>query len=284
LVSAPRRIALLVALIGVLAPATTPAAEPAADASSYQSAYQSYRQAVEEHDLESAVVHARRAYKRGRKQLGPDDLQTGTLAFNLGAVSLRLSRYRDAIDPLEDASRIYAIHYGPDDEHLVPPERLLGEASQGLERWDSAERHYVRAVDIVERTRGREDPELGALLIELVRVADELGEHQRTRAYGYRAIHVLTKTRPDDPTPLGLLHVRLAGNELRLGDAKQAAKHMDIAIEILKERLKEDDPRWGPVYVVAAQTYAYVGKPSSARKYKRQASELGYEVPEPEEE
>ncbi|MBW2698407.1 MAG: hypothetical protein JRE70_18130, partial [Deltaproteobacteria bacterium] len=122
------------------------------------------------------------------------------------------------------------------------------------------------------------------ILIELVNVATELEAWKRTRSYGLRAIGVLKLEDQDDDVPLGLLHVRLAGNELRLSDVHRAVKHMDAALDILELRLAGDDTRWGPIYVLASQTYGYAGNAARARRYKRNARKLGYEVPEPEEE
>ncbi|MBW2232741.1 MAG: tetratricopeptide repeat protein [Deltaproteobacteria bacterium] len=246
--------------------------------------YERYTTAVRAHDLESAAVYARRSYQLAQAELGPDEIQTGILAFNLGAVSLELKRYSDATPPLEHAVRVYRLHYGEHDERNLPPERRLAESLQNLERWQQSERHYVRVLKIIESRRGREDPDLGGILIELVNVATELEAWKRTRSYGLRAIGVLKLEDQDDDVPLGLLHVRLAGNELRLSDVHRAVKHMDAALDILELRLAGDDTRWGPIYVLASQTYGYAGNAARARRYKRNARKLGYEVPEPEEE
>lgn len=282
------RALLLLALSWTLLPTNVRAVEsgvaggPDANVQRHRDAYKRYLEEVADNDFQSAGVHARRAYQMATQDLGPDDLQTGILAYNVGAISLRMQRYRDAVEPLEHALRVYHIHYGEFDEKNVAAERLLGDASWGLDQWPKSERHYVRAIEIIERARGRDDPELGQLLIDLVRVTDALEEYKRCRSYGRRAIHVFAKTSQDDPKALGLLHIRLAGNELRLGDARQAIRHIEAGLEILENRLPQDDPRWGRIYVLASRTYGYVGKSSTARNYKYKARELGFEVPKPE--
>jgi tetratricopeptide (TPR) repeat protein len=271
----------LAAALGRPVAADTSGASP--DTARFGQPYASYQKAVAAGDLEDAAVHARRAYRLAEEELGPDDIQTGILAYNVGAVSLQLGRYSDSATALENAARIYGLRYGQYDARTLAPVERLAESQQRLGRSAAAEEHYVRAVEIIERTRGRGDHALGPILISLVDIATDLEEWKRARTYGRRAIGVLTPIAPEDAIPLGLLHVRLASNELVLGDAHQAAKHMDAGIEILEVELAADDKRWGRIYVVAAQTYGFAGRSSTSRRYKRNARKLGYEVPEPKE-
>ena len=83
--------------------------------------YRLYEKAVEEENLESAVVYARRASLASNRERGIQDRQSGVLAYNLGVVNFELGRYGDAADALEQALSSYRTHYGAADLKTTTP-------------------------------------------------------------------------------------------------------------------------------------------------------------------
>jgi tetratricopeptide (TPR) repeat protein len=251
------------------------AASVSAQTEEYAGHYLLYEQAVEAGDLESAVVHARRAYLAAARERGPDDRYTGVLAYNLGVVNLELGRFRDAAVSLARALEIYEKAYGKSDEHLVAPLTKLAAAHQNLEEWVASERAYVRAVRIIEGARGRDEPEIVLLLGQLAQVADGLGEPKRMRSYGLRALSITSDDPEADPTLVAKLHISVARAEMLLGDIRQAKRHTEVAVDLFEKTLGEDDPRTIEVYAFAAEIYDIYGKEYAARKYRRKVEEAG---------
>ena len=245
------------------------AAPPGADASEYAAHYARYKEAIAERDLESAVVHGRRAYLASKRDRGAKDARTGVLAYNLGAVNHELGRHRDATVYLGEAVAIYGVVHGERSERIIAPLRRLAAAHQALEEWVPAERYSVRAIDVIEATRGREDPEIGQILIELTAIANGLGAHKRLRSYGLRGLAILDRGPVEDPFQIVQLHVAVAGAEMVLGDGRQANRHTERAVEICEESFGEYSPQSLQIYAFAADVYEKIGKETAARKYRR---------------
>ena len=83
---------------------------------------------------------------------------------------------------------------------------LLARSYQQLYLWEASERAYVRAIQIIEGSRGRDDPQIADILGQLLRVASELGQPKRVRSYGLRALNILSKTEGADPTKAAWIH------------------------------------------------------------------------------
>jgi len=257
-------------VVGALAATTVWTAR----AAEYADHYQRYQEAIEAKDLESAVVHARRAYLAAVRERGPADEYTGVLAYNLGVVNLELGRYRDATVAFEKALPVYEAVHGADSERIVLPLTKLAAAHQALEEWDAAERSYVRATRIIEKTRGDDDPALAGLFGQLALVADGLGEPKRMRAYGLRALAVAHRGEAD-PISVANLHLSVARAEMLIGDVRQAKRHTDVAVELYEKNSPPRDPQLIKVYGFAADIYEHYGKDYTARKYRRKVEEAG---------
>jgi tetratricopeptide (TPR) repeat protein len=269
--------------------------------SGYKAAYQQYQLAMRARDLESAALHARRSYSQARYELGPKDPTTGVLAYNLGAVYLRLRRYRDAQSALVTAVGIYRDTHGEYAIDNLPPVRRLAQAYYALKAWEDSEKNFVRALAIVERHKGRDDPAATEILLELTAVAEARGEHQRMRNYGRRAVRQLEKS--DDPPDnggqegengeaddaderaieLGRLHIALARAEAALGDLRRSDQHLEYGLGMLEPRLAPNDRRLTDAYQFAVRLYQGAGKGSTARKYRRKLADVGVAVIEPDE-
>lgn len=248
---------------------------PGARAADYTEQYERYREAVAAKDLESAVVHARRALLAATRELGPQAEQTGVLAYNLGAVNYQLGRYADAAKALEQAIPVYESVYGPSSEQLTKPLVKLAGSHQELEHWDRAERLYVRASSILIEKRGRKDPEVGLILGQLMQVAAGIDDPKRVRSYGLRSLAALDGTDQGDPIALANIHVTVAGAEMRLGDARQARRHTERAVELYESRYERTDPQMLRIYGFAADVFEQTGKESTARKYRRRIRKAG---------
>jgi tetratricopeptide (TPR) repeat protein len=270
-------------------------ASTSAKPSGYKAAYKQYQLAMRARDLESAALHARRSYSQARYELGPKDPTTGVLAYNLGAVYLRLRRYRDAQSALVTALGIYRDTHGEYAIDNLPPVRRLAQAYYALKAWENSEKNFVRALAIVERDKGRDDPAATEILLELTAVAEARGEHQRMRNYGRRAVRQLEKSdgppsnggEADDADrraiELGRLHIALARAEAALGDLRRSDQHLEYGLGMLEPRLAPDDRRLTDAYQFAVQLYQGAGKGATARKYRRKLAEVGVAVIEPDE-
>ena len=89
----------------------------------HQVAYRDYRAALIAQDFETALIYARKGHAFALRELGLRNAQTGVLAYNLGAVSYRLERYRDGLPPLLEAEKTYAENYGLDSTKNLRPIR-----------------------------------------------------------------------------------------------------------------------------------------------------------------
>lgn len=240
--------------------------------------YAAYKSATSARNFGEAHRYARRCLELAERELPPNDPNAATLAYNVGAVSLKLERYRDAAAQLEHAVERYRAAYGEYAEETVSPLRRLGKAYVALEQWPLAERAWTRAIEILERNHGRDDPQIAPILFDLVPVAERMKQHKRVKAYGRRAINLYAKgpkSKGDDETQIeiGLLHLALARNELELGDFSTSKKHMAAAMDTLEPVLPLGHPHLIALYRFMSEAYAAAGVGSRAHKYKKKLEE-----------
>ncbi len=242
-------------------------------AETYADAYKKYRAAIEEKDLEKALIYAQKAHQAARSERGLEDTQRGVLAYNLGAVSFRVKRYRDALPPLQEAVAVYAAAHGAESEKNLPPLRQLAKTHQALGNWREAERHWVRALSIIEVSQGRTAQEVTEILMRLSEVARQLDAPKRMRSYSQRALYNFYQG--DDPTALevGHAHVNLATASILLGDASGTNKNLDRAIAIYETHLPPGSPELIDLYAFAAEAFENTGRSTAARKYRRKVRE-----------
>lgn len=235
----------------------------------FAAAYAQYEQAIEEKDYSTALVYARKSYQLASSEFGGDHSKTGVLAYNLGAVHYKLERYRDSIEPLQQATESYRKEYGPDALDTLLPTRKLAMAYAALENWPEAEKNYLEAVRILEVQKGRNAEPIADLLISLISAAEEQKEFSRTRNYGRRALYILDRAGHTRDLRSGRVHVSLVAAELQLGDGRAGLKHLSWAIEIYEEVLPEGNSELNSLYAIAAQVYEQVGNGAASRKYRR---------------
>jgi tetratricopeptide (TPR) repeat protein len=240
----------------------------------YEQAYGSYRAAVAERDLDTALIYARRAHRLASEELGGSHEETGVLAYNLGALNYQLKRYRDSVSPLEQAVKIYRENHGKWAEKNLLPVRKLAMAQLALGNLPEAERHYVRTMEILEKHRGRNNPEIAEILLHLMPLARTLEEPKRVRTYGLRALHILGQTPTRKKLEVGEIHVNLAASAMMLGDAGEANRHLGWALEIFEAELPADDRELKEFYRFAAGAYEQLGRTKSARALRRKFQEF----------
>jgi len=262
--------ALLLLVLLVLAPPAAPASE---EKPAYQMAYDRYKAALLERDLETALIHARKSHTLAVEAIGPRSPQTGVLAYNLGAVRFSLERYRDAVPALEEALAIYTANNGPASEKNFLPLRKLGQTHLELENWETAERYLVRAMGIIEETRGRTDPQITEILLDLTEIARNLDHAKRMRSYAMRALYNLHQGENPKALEVGHVYVSLATAEMLLGNASGTNKSLDRAIAIYEIHLTLKDPELRALYAFAADAFDQTGRESAARKYRRRLKE-----------
>lgn len=68
-----------------------------------QEAYTAYQEAAATGDVRAALPHARRAYELGLELFGPENRNTGLLAFNYGAALNEAGEFGQAIDVLQNS-------------------------------------------------------------------------------------------------------------------------------------------------------------------------------------
>ncbi len=233
------------------------------------SAYARYQRAVADGRLEEALTHARRSLDLALQAPETDERRLGILTHNVGMLNVRLGRYADAITILGQALAIYRTVHGEWAEQTLIPLRALAKAQQAIQRWPEAERSYARAIEIIERSRGRDDVEIADIAVQLGLVADALGAHQRVQTYGRRAIDIYRKVRGENDLQIARIHLRLASNEITRGDLRTARDHLDAAVPIFESQLPSGDPRLAEVYTFLIDGYRQVGKPGKVRKYRK---------------
>ena len=242
-------------------------------AESYSEAYANYRAAIQERDLQMALIYAAKAHQAASSEEGLGDAQRAVLAYNLGAVSYQVKRYRDALPPLQEAATLYVAAFGAESEKNLAPLRQLAKTHTALRNWREAERHWVKAIAILEAHQGRTDPAVTQILMELSEVARQLDAPKRMRAYSQRALYNLSQS--DDPGALeaGHAHVNLATAFILLGDATETNKNLERAIAIYEAHLPPDSPQLLDLYAFAAEAFEKTGRATAARKYRRKLKE-----------
>lgn len=78
-------------------------------------AYKAYNTALEKKDYDTALGHAKTAWKKAEAALG-DSSTTGDLAYNYGFLAGRLGKFDDAIDPMTlsaDLAHMAKKRWGP---------------------------------------------------------------------------------------------------------------------------------------------------------------------------
>jgi len=271
-----REIARSLALLPLIAILTAlPVAPAVAQAGqTYKGEYALYKEAMAARDISKAMRHARRAYQLAETQLEPGSKTLAVLAFNLGAIYFELDRFRDAVGTLEEAVPLYGAFYGQRAVESLPPILKLARSYQQLYQWEASERAYVRAIQIIEGSRGRDDPQIADILGQLLRVASELGQPKRVRSYGLRALNILSETEGADPTQAAWIHLDLARNELEHGDYATGRKHIQAAVPILEEGLSPSDPKLGEAYDFLSKFYEAVGRDGVSRRYRKLADSV----------
>lgn len=250
------------------------ALSPAAlGAESYADAYASYRAAIKDRDLEMALIYATKAHQAAQSVAELEDAQRGVLAYNLGAVSYQVKRYRDALPPLQEAAALYAAAYGRESEKNLAPLRQLAKTHKALRNWREAERHWVRAISIIEVEQGRTAPDVTEILMELSEVARQLDAPKRMRAYSQRALYNLSLGDDPDALEVGHAHVNLATASILLGDASETNKNLDRALAIYETQLSPKSPQLLDLYAFAAEAFEKTGRTTAARKYRRKLKE-----------
>ncbi len=247
-------------------------AEAEESALEHQVAYRDYRAALIAQDFETALIYARKGHAFALRDLGLRNAQTGVLAYNLGAVSYRLERYRDGLPPLLEAEKTYAENYGLDSTKNLLPIRKLASTYEALGNWPEAERYSVRAIEIIEAEQGRTAKEITEILMDLTQITQHLGEAKRMRSYANRALYNMHQGEDSNALAIGHAYISLTTAEIMLGDALAANKSLDRAIEIYESQMPPEDPRLLRLYAFAADTFDQTGRPGSARKYRRRIS------------
>ena len=246
---------------------------PASLADGYRTAYARYKEALAEKDLEKALLYARKAHSLANEELGARDAKTAVLSYNLGAVSFELTRYRDALPPLQEAVSVYVEVYGPESEKNLMPLDKLAETTKALGDLPQAERHWTRSIEILEIKNPRTSPEVTAILFELLDVAQDLGEAKRMRSYAKRILYNLDAAGDSDSLEMGGVHISLAMAEILLGNAIGTNKNLERAIEIYEMRLPPNDSKLLELYAFAAEAFDQTGRPTAARKCRRKLRE-----------
>lgn len=242
-------------------------------AAGYQEAYGQYKQALAEKDLEKALLYANKAHTLVQQELGPSHNKTGVLSYNLGAVNFQLTRYRDALAPLQQAVSIYSEIYGPESEKNLLPLGKLAETTRALGALPWAERHWTRSIEILEVNKPRTAPEITVILLELLEVAQDLGKAKRMRTYAKRVLYNLNAAGVSDSMQMGGVHISLAMAEIMLGKAIPANENLERAIELYEMHLPPDDSKLLDLYVFAADAFEQTGRPGLARKCRRKIKE-----------
>ena len=271
--AAPAAVPASAAAILPKAGAETSPSETSEPEPGYKAAYQDYRNALIAQDFETALIYARKGHALALRDLGLRHAQTGVLAYNLGAVSYRLKRYRDALAPLLEAEQTYAENYGLDSKKNLLPVRKLAATSQALGNWPEAERYSVRAMEIIEAERGRTAPEITEILLDLTKITQNLGQAKRMRTYANRALYNMHQSEDPKALAIGHAYITLATAEIMLGDAVGVNKSLDRAIEIYEIHFSADDAQLLGLYAFAAETFEQTGRTGSARKYRRRLND-----------
>lgn len=187
--------------------------------------------------------------------LRPDPMIVYDVKNKLGSLLDDRGAPGDAVMVLRLFEEALAILDASDD----PPEELVGNLENNLgmifrkrDEFDASEKHYRRALEIFERTRGSDHSSVATILNNLGSLHWAANDMERARDCHIRALAIRTKNLDADNAELGQSSSNLATVYHMLGEVSNASLHYERALRILEKNL----PKESDTYDIVAQNYA----------------------------
>src|SRR5262249_43643671 len=142
----------------------------------------------------------------------------------------------------------------------------IGSIHARAHRYPDAKDAYERALPLLKRHFGEQDPHVGSVLANLALVYRNLGDYERAFEMAQHGLEMDSTVPGPDHPDVGIDWLNLARISDKLGDERLALEQVDHAIEILGRRL----PAGHPLRIQAANFRAgfliQLGRLGEARK------------------
>jgi TonB family protein len=204
--------------------------------------YLAYNNAYNRGKLPRAAELARKVLDMARTELGPDHEKTAIMEINLAHV-LVLIRQIDEAEPLIRAARkkIEKIH-GPDHISLVTVHEDMAKVYASKKDLAKSRASLGKAIDIVSKARGADDPEIANFLIQQSTI--DIAEKKEDEALkGYeQALAILDKKFGKNSMSTASTISLLGDLHLMKQDFTKAEEYYNRTLQIYEINLVEDDP------------------------------------------
>jgi tetratricopeptide (TPR) repeat protein len=233
----------LITVILVVAPAALHASME-----DIQAKYQKSAEAVKAGNMEEAAKLSGEALALAETELGPDDAQTGVLAYNTGVLYTTLGQWKEARTPLEQALANYGKVHGEDSPKLLPVMDKLGQVYAGMTDADAAAPMLERKLAIVTKANGEKSKQAADAMRDLSLAETLRGKHEKARRMQRKALGIYEDTVGEKSEEVGLLYSAMSFTEF--SDPETGASKLDIApkydrkgLEILESIYPEGSPQ-----------------------------------------
>jgi len=217
-------------------------------------------------------IEARAAYERAlaikERKLGPDHLEVGLTASNLGFALLRAGEREGAREALKRALAIEERELGSEHLNVAMTLDLLGAS---LDDRTEAVALQQRALAIKERTLGRADVEIARTLGNLGITRLWLGDYKEARRLQERALAIKEKEFGPSHLDVALTLGNLGASLQVLGAAKDARELLERALAIEERELEPDSLRLAATFVNLSDVLRDLGEYPRARELQNNA-------------
>ena len=204
--------------------------------------------AVKENKLEDAARLSGEALALAEAELGPDNEQTGVLAYNTGVLYLTLRNWQGARGPLEKALASYQKVHGADSPKLLPVMDKLLTAYAGLQDANAGVPVLEQKLALVTKLKGEKSKEVADVMRDTAVAETVRGKHEKARRMQRKALSIYEDTVGEKSEEVGQLYLGMSFTEFT--DPETGASKLDVApkyqrkgIEILESVYPEGSPK-----------------------------------------
>jgi len=144
-----------------------------------------------EERIDEAESLLQQALRRASSEPGAPTLRKADALSQLGNFYLREHRFAEALPLIEEAAEIHQQRLGPTHPFIADDLYDVGLAYEGLKRGRDAERVFLMALHLLQRSKNLHTPRAAYIQIELARVFRSFGDEQDAKSAEGRAHDIL---------------------------------------------------------------------------------------------
>jgi eukaryotic-like serine/threonine-protein kinase len=211
------------------------------------------------------VEVARRAFQ--------DPVNDATIHLSLAVGYIAAGQPADGRREAQEALRQIEEVLGPDHPKVADFLRMLAGAEVRLMELDAAEKHYARALAIVEKWRGLDSEAAGAIMLAQISVLGRRGDLEGMRTLGLRALPILERADPHAERFGGLL-MDLGVAAAQSGNLDEAGGYAARALKVFEDLGNPWNPALTDVLLLQGYVARGRGDLVESERHLRRAVEL----------